>query len=142
MQMSSDMLKSLGYDSNGKKVRKVVEPTKIVKARKKRVEANELVIMKNALKILKFETVYELKFHPKRLWRFDIAIPHVMIAIEYEGINVGKNGKSRHTTLKGYTEDTVKYNEAVKLGWRVLRYTSLNYQNMITDLEQLIDKTV
>jgi very-short-patch-repair endonuclease len=65
----------------------------------------------------------EYKFHPTRRWRFDIAIPELKIAIEYEGI-AGR--KSRHTTMSGYTGDCEKYNEAQILGWRVLRFTAKN----------------
>lgn len=75
--------------------------------------------------------VEELKFHPKRRFRFDWAIPDLKIAIEYEGL---MSKKSRHTTITGFTNDTIKYNEAVKLGWRVLRYTALNYKNLYGDL--------
>lgn len=73
----------------------------------------------------------ELVFHPVRKWRFDWAIPELKIAIEYEGL---MSKKSRHTTIKGYTEDTIKYNEASKLGWRVLRYTAITYQSLHEDL--------
>ena len=52
------------------------------------------------------------------LRRVYLAIPGKKIAIEYEGIVADK---SRHTNIKGYTEDSNKYNEAQKLGWKVLR---------------------
>lgn len=75
--------------------------------------------------------VEEMEFHPERKFRFDWAIPSVKIAIEYEGVFASK---SRHTTVSGYTEDCVKYNEAIKLGWKVLRYTAKNYKNLEKDL--------
>jgi len=78
----------------------------------------------------------EYIFHPKRKWRFDFAYPQYMIAIEYEG--VFGEGKSRHTTVGGYTKDTTKYNEAAKLGWIVLRYTATSYSNLLTDLKEAI----
>jgi len=78
----------------------------------------------------------EYRFHPVRRWRFDIALPEHQIAVEYEGIF---SRKSRHTTVTGYSKDCEKYNEAVKLGWRVLRYTQLNYTNCINDLKELIN---
>lgn len=77
----------------------------------------------------------ELKFHPLRKWRFDLAIPERRIAIEYEGTN---SRKSRHTTITGYSEDCEKYNEAVKHGWQVLRYTALNYKKVSEDVIQLM----
>lgn len=79
----------------------------------------------------------ELRFHPVRRWRFDWAIPELKIAIEYEGL-ISK--KSRHTTIKGYSNDTIKYNEAGKHGWTVLRYTALTYQNLHEDLMYIINK--
>ena len=79
--------------------------------------------------------VEELEFHPERKFRFDWAIPTENIAIEYEGVF---SKKSRHTTVNGYTEDCVKYNEAIKLGWKVLRYTAKNYTNLEKDLISLL----
>lgn len=78
----------------------------------------------------------EHKFHPKRKWRFDYAIPDLKIAIEYEGL-ISK--KSRHTTITGFTKDTEKYNAAIKGGWKVFRYTAINYRNLINDLDNIID---
>lgn len=75
----------------------------------------------------------EYKFHPDRFWRFDFAIPAVKIAIEFEGIT---SDKSRHTTMGGYTGDTEKYNAAAAAGWKVLRYTILNYKNVLQDLRE------
>lgn len=80
------------------------------------------------------EFVEEYKFHPTRKWRFDWAITERRIAIEYEGL---MSEKSRHTTKKGFTGDTDKYNEAQIRGWKVIRVTALNYKNLI----KLLDKT-
>src|SRR5690606_7227576 len=74
--------------------------------------------------VLKYKVEEEFKFHPERKWRFDFAIPELKAAIEYEGLN---SKKSRHTTLKGYSGDSTKYNEAQRLGWVVLRYTAITY---------------
>ena len=86
------------------------------------------------LKLMGLDYSREHMFHPKRKWRFDYAIPSKKIAIEYEGI---VSDKSRHTNIKGYTEDSNKYNEAQKLGWKVLRYTAMNYKNITNDLMEL-----
>lgn len=77
----------------------------------------------------------ELKFDRKRKWRFDWAIPALNIAIEYEGIYAKK---SRHTTIEGYTGDIHKYNRAIQLGWKLLRFTASNYQTLITEIENCI----
>jgi very-short-patch-repair endonuclease len=69
----------------------------------------------------KFER--EVKFHPERKWKFDIAFTdeHIKLAVEIEG---GIWTKSRHTTGKGFTNDIEKYAEAAILGWTVLRVTT------------------
>ena len=63
----------------------------------------------------------EVRFHPERHWRFDLAWPDFKLAVEVEG-GVFANG--RHSRGKGFTEDCVKYNSAIQLGWRVLRFTT------------------
>ena len=71
--------------------------------------------------ILKSTPEREFRFHPVRRWRFDFAYPHLMLAIEVEG---GSWINGRHSRGKGMSEDAVKYNTAVIMGWRVLRFTS------------------
>ncbi len=100
------------------------------------MEAPQVREIRFMLKLAKIEFVEEHVFHPTRKWRFDFAILDKKIAIEYEGI-FGK-GKSRHTTVSGYTADAEKYNAAVMEGWKVLRYTAKNYKNVIEDLNELI----
>lgn len=75
------------------------------------------IFLKNNLNV---ECKAEYRFHPKRRWRFDYAIPEHKIAIEVEG-GVWTNG--RHTRGKGYINDMEKYNEAVIGGWRLIRVT-------------------
>jgi hypothetical protein len=83
----------------------------------------------------KLELLTELKFHSVRKWRFDWALPGIKVAIEYEGLAFKKTG---HTTSEGYTANTEKYNAAAAMGWKILRYTYLNYKSVITDLEKLV----
>ena len=71
-----------------------------------------------------YELLTEHRFHDARKFRFDWAIVELKIAVEYEGLN---SEKSRHTTKTGFTRDTDKYNLAQGLGWRVYRFTALNY---------------
>jgi hypothetical protein len=78
------------------------------------------------------EYVTEHQFDDKRRFRFDWAIPDLKLAIEYEGIFSEKSG---HTTVNGYTKDVKKYNLATIQGWKVLRYTALNYSDLAQDLE-------
>lgn len=84
---------------------------------------------------LGYSPVLEHEFHPERKWRFDLAIPSFKVAIEYEGVF---SAKSRHTTISGYTEDCVKYNEAQILGWAVLRYTAKNRGQMCAQVIELL----
>ena len=86
------------------------------------------------LKTSGYQFESEYKFHPVRRFRFDWAIPSLKVAIEYEGLF---SRKSRHTTITGFTNDTVKYNLATTLGWRVLRYTAKNYMNLSNDLHAI-----
>ena len=79
--------------------------------------------------------VAQHRFHPVRRWRFDLAFPDHMLAIEVDG-GIWRQG--RHTRGAGYRRDCIKINEAVLLGWRVLRFTP----DMVTDgkaLEYIID---
>lgn len=79
-----------------------------------------------------FKTEY--RFDTVRRFKFDIAILHYQLAIEYEGLC---SEKSRHTTLTGYTKDTEKYNLATCQQWKVLRYTTMNYKYIYNDLVKL-----
>jgi very-short-patch-repair endonuclease len=66
------------------------------------------------------EPVREHRFHPSRRWRFDFAWPAAMLAVEVEG---GSWIHGRHVRGRGFAADCDKYNAAVLLGWRVLRFT-------------------
>jgi very-short-patch-repair endonuclease len=86
------------------------------------------------LKSKKIDFVKEYKFLQNRKFRFDFAIIEKKIAIEYEGII---SNKARHTSITGYSKDCEKYNLAALNGWRVLRYTALNINQFITDIEKI-----
>lgn len=58
----------------------------------------------------------EYRFHPERRWAFDLAFPSQHLAVELDG--------QRHRTAQGHINDCEKLNEAVRLGWRVLRFPS------------------
>lgn len=94
-----------------------------------------ILFIKNHLTVLKIDFVQELVFSTKRKFRFDMAIPSLKLAIEYEGLNSTKSG---HTTVTGYTSDCTKYNLAAKEGWTVLRYTMINYKDFTNDLKEFI----
>ncbi len=67
----------------------------------------------------------ELKFHPKRRWRFDFSWPELKVAVEIHGATF-KGG--RHTTGKGFGLDREKMNAAQLLEWKVLEYTEAQLQ--------------
>lgn len=71
-------------------------------------------------------------------WRFDFAIPHKKIAVEIEG-GVFTNG--RHVQGMGFQNDCEKYNQALLLGWRVLRFTCNHVKSghALTLTEKLYD---
>lgn len=79
----------------------------------------------------------EYSFSPNRKFRFDWAIPSLKLAVEFEGGIFLKHGG--HNTAKHYTKDTTKYNLAQQLGWKVLRFTAMNYKTLITTLNQTIN---
>ena len=72
--------------------------------------------------------VAEYKFHNTRKWRFDFYHHPTKTAYEFEGIG---SVKSRHTSIKGYTNDCEKYNEAQKMGIKVYRFTTLNIGQLV-----------
>lgn len=76
----------------------------------------------------------EYKFSKERKFRFDFFVKELNCAIEYEGIF---SEHSRHTNKIGYSKDTEKYSLAATMGILVLRYTALNYENVLQDLEKI-----
>jgi len=78
--------------------------------------------------------VEEHRFDKERRFKFDFAIPAMMIAVEFEGGIFIQN--SSHNSAKMLTKDTDKYNLAQSLGWKVLRFTALNYRNLLTELNK------
>lgn len=66
------------------------------------------------------EPVRELRFAPPRRWRFDLAWPEQMVAVEVDG---GLHVYGRHNRPAGYENDCAKGNEAIARGWRLLRFT-------------------
>lgn len=78
-------------------------------------------------------------FHPTRKWRFDFAHLPSRVAVEIEGGTWMSGGHSRG---KGYQEDCEKYNEAVRLNWRVFRLTGkmITVQNVGMIIGESIDQ--
>jgi very-short-patch-repair endonuclease len=76
------------------------------------------------------EAQTELRFHPVRKWRFDVAYPG-QVAVEIDG-GQWKAAGGRHSR----DSDREKLNEAAVLGWRVLRFST---QQLEANPEQCID---
>lgn len=72
--------------------------------------------------------VPEYRFDSSRRWRFDWACVDSKIAIEIEGITHYGASIGRHQSASGIEGDMEKYNRAIELGWKVLRYS----QRMVT----------
>lgn len=69
-----------------------------------------------------FEVIeYEHRFHPTRLWRFDVAIPALRIGMEYQG-GLFLSRRGGHQSVKGARRDWEKLNEAQICGWIVLQF--------------------
>ncbi len=81
---------------------------------------------------------FEFRFHDERKWRFDLAWPRERVAVEIEG---GAFSRGRHTRGAGFVADLEKYNTAVLLGWRVLRFTpSQARTNAVETIKELWKK--
>lgn len=65
----------------------------------------------------------EFRFHATRLWRFDLAIPHLKLAVEVDGYGP-KGSMGAHQRIAGIRGGCEKYCEAAILGWRVMRVTT------------------
>jgi len=79
----------------------------------------------------------EYRFHPVRKWRFDFAFPDQRLAIEIDG---GGWVGGRHSRGYGIESDCDKYNSAVLLGWRILRFTGKHVRNGLAI--EIIEKVV
>lgn len=114
-----------------------IKPKK--KIEKISVEKNTIafVLMSFKQKGMISNFVTEHQFDSMRKFRFDWAVIDLKLAIEYEGVI---SEKSRHTSLGGFSNDCTKYNLAIANGWRVLRYTALNYQNLEEDLNKILNQ--
>lgn len=74
-------------------------------------------------------------------WRFDIAWPDLMLAIECEG---GAWVGGRHTRGAGFNADLNKYGEAMRRGWTVYRcdQSLIQQGRAIEIIEALYDQCV
>ena len=115
-----------------------LKPVKIVLAKNRPIG---LRYIEKQLALAGFVVVTEFEFAKPRKYRADVSINVITpkglqkILIEYEGL---MSKKARHTTPTGYTNDCDKYNLATSLGYKVYRYTALNYKNIHELIKQLV----
>ena len=82
----------------------------------------DFIFQLRASQVPGFVTEYHFARAIGRRWRFDIAFPFYQLAVELEG-GVWVRGGGRHNRGAGFINDCMKYNQAVLMGWRVLRFT-------------------
>lgn len=83
----------------------------------------------------------EYRFHPHRLWRFDLAWPSMRLAVEIDGGEwVVRKGAAvgRHA----HTADYEKLNEAAVLGWHVLRFTGTQIDRNPADCAEVVKRAM
>jgi hypothetical protein len=88
-----------------------------------------LLIMKEVFGPGEVET--EWRFHATRRWRFDFAVPSRRIAVEYQGHGKMAGGSGHvggHASVTGLSGDAEKFNAAEILGWRLILFTALHFQ--------------
>jgi len=90
-------------------------------SKKKNIEA----ILAFQLRAFKIDFKTQFRFHPERQWRFDFCFPTHMLAVEVQGLSAprySKKGKLQlggHQSIDGIKKDLEKYDEAMRLGWKV-----------------------
>lgn len=85
----------------------------------------------------------EHQFHDRRKWRFDLAWPAELVAVELEGATATwRAPKGRHVRPRGFQNDCEKYNAATERGWSILRYTSHDLDARPADVVQQIAATL
>lgn len=89
------------------------------------------LLIDSALRELDFGKIHrEYRFDEGRRWRFDFAAPKIFLAVEIEGGRHSFQTKAGHLVIghhhheKGFESDCEKYNTAILLGWKVLRFTT------------------
>lgn len=70
--------------------------------------------------------VMQHRFHPDRKWRFDFCWPAVLIAVEIQGGSFIRGG---HNLPIQQQKDYEKQRAAIKLGWRVVPFNTLDMKD-------------
>ena len=102
----------------------------IGRKKKKRGPQEHEIVMGVHLGELRLHYFREYSFFDRRRWRFDFAVPDVMLAVEIEGGAYEFYDPATQTKKVGghvrgeqYYDNCAKYNQAQILGWDVLRFS-------------------
>jgi len=88
---------------------------------------------------LNTKVIPEYRFHEKRRWRFDYAIPEFKIAVEIDGgLWIG----GRHSRPSGIQKDMEKLNTATSIGWSILRFTPTQLKKEYLECLRIIEETI
>jgi hypothetical protein len=71
----------------------------------------------------------EYRFHPTRMWRFDVAFVAAKIAVEIQG---GVFIRGRHNSPVSFIKEMEKQNSAAVMGWRFIYRTPSNFLSFET----------
>lgn len=114
------------------------ELQEIVKKKHQTKEKTNFEFLVNSLKNQGYEVEAEFKFCHTRKFRADfmVAKNNKKVLIEYEGIFASK---SRHSSKTGYTNDCTKYNIAQLNGYAVFRYTAMNFEDVVKDINNFFN---
>lgn len=116
-----------------------VDVDKELASKKERDKPEGVKFIEKVISEMGLAVIPEYRFMaPERQFRLDYYLEDFNIGIEYEGVFVSGDDKSRHSEPLGYTEDCVKYNHAMMRGIRVLRYTAKNYRDFEDHVIELI----
>ena len=74
-------------------------------------------------------------YQKRRMWRFDMAWPDLMLAVELDGMVFRPN--SGHTSALGLSSDRVKDAVAQLMGWTVIRFTEVHFRQK--DVEPIME---
>ena len=121
-----------GYKATDKKPTPAQKKLKAVRS-----EPKAIGFIKDALEKANIAYEVEYYFAKPRMFRFDIAVPEMMLAVEYEGL-VATGKKGGHQTKAGFTSNCTKYNLAAQKGWKLYRYTCRNYKDFESDLKVIL----
>lgn len=110
------------------------KPSRAVTSKLEQKFLAELALLLHGVEL---EIAPEYRFHPVRRWRFDIAFPEILVAVEINGglFSGARTTKGRHSRGAGQLQDYEKMNAAIVLGWRVFQYGPVHVRDSIAQVQ-------